>query len=407
MARKRTFNATIPAHIEQEALPKGLYWDNQRWYMLLPHPEGGRPVKKTVAYANARMSELHAIVEAKHTGLGVGTLAHLVALFRGPDPKDPFKGAVEWLELSKGTRDDYNHHADMACNYVLQDGTTLGQFQVERMTVPMIQRLVEALAKGWPASPRRPAAAARPSTANHVLRFLRRLFAWGIRHGHCKFNPADGVRQAREAGEFHMPDPHAFRAVFKFARERASLPLHSKGAVPPYMPAVMMLAYKGRLRGIEVTDLTDANCLQDGLLCIRRKGSLDSITPWSRELRWAWAWLRRYRSQRMEAHRRPVALQADRRPLLVTQSGTPLARSSLKTSWQRMILAAISEGVITEDLRFNLHGLKHRGITDTPGTRDVKRDGAGHVNPAMTVRYDHSVPVVASPTLPATKRPRR
>ena len=63
--------------------------------------------------------------------------------------------------------------------------------------------------------------------------------------------------------------------------------------------------------------------------------------------------------------------------------------------------------MIDESQRFNLHGLKHRGITDTPGTRDVKRDGAGHVSPAMTVRYDHAVPVVASPTLPPAKRPRR
>lgn len=61
-------------------------------------------------------------------------------------------------------------------------------------------------------------------------------------------------------------------------------------------------------------------------------------------------------------------------------------------------------GVIAEAERFNLHGLKHRGITDTPGTRAVKQDGAGHVNPAMTVRYDHSVPVVAGPTLPRRKR---
>ncbi len=100
----------------------------------------------------------------------------------------------------------------------------------------MIQRLVEAFAKGWPTSPRRPAAPPRPSTANHVLRFLRRLFGWGIRHGHCTINPAEGVRQAKEVGQFSMPTPEAFRAVLKFARQRARLKLHSKGAVPPTCP---------------------------------------------------------------------------------------------------------------------------------------------------------------------------
>ena len=81
---------------------------------------------------------------------------------------------------------------------------------------------------------------------------------------------------------------------------------------------------------------------------------------------------------------------------------TPLARSTLKTAWQRLIVAAIDAGVIAAEDRFNLHGLKHRGITDTP--RADKRDGAGHVNPEMTVRYGHSVPVVAAPKLPRARR---
>jgi len=82
-----------------------------------------------------------------------------------------------------------------------------------------------------------------------------------------------------------MSEPDAFRAVLKFARQRAKLPLHSKGSVPPYMPAVMLLAYHVRLRGIEVTDLTDAHHHDPGLLCERREGSLNSITPWNRKLR--------------------------------------------------------------------------------------------------------------------------
>lgn len=95
-----------------------------------------------------------------------------------------------------------------------------------------------------------------------------------------------------------------------------------------------------------------------------------------------------------------MPLKPGARHLLVTQTGTPLARSTLKTAWQRLIVAAIEAGVIAPEDRFNLHGLKHRGITDTPGTRAVKRDGAGHVSPAMTIRYDHDVPVVAAPKLP-------
>ncbi|SBV53349.1 phage-related integrase [Xanthomonas bromi] len=53
--RKRRFNPNIPGHIEQEALPKGIYWENGRWYMLADHPEGGRQVKRTVAFRSARL----------------------------------------------------------------------------------------------------------------------------------------------------------------------------------------------------------------------------------------------------------------------------------------------------------------------------------------------------------------
>lgn len=401
MPRKRKFNPNIPAHIDQAALPVGVYWGENRWFILEPHPEGGGMKKRTIAYASARLSELHAFAEQARGGLERGTLVYLLEQFRGPSHRDqPDQGASEYRRLAKGTRDDYDYHGDLACAFVLADGSRLGDRQIDRINVPMIQRLVEVLASGRSATPTRPALPPRPSTANHVLRFLRRLFAWGIRHGHCTHNPARGVRQADEAAAFHMPEPEAFQAVLKFARERAFRALHSKGSVPPYMPAVMILAYNARLRGIEVTDLTDANKLEEGVLSVRRKGSLDTITPWNHDLRWAWDWLEQYREKRTGAWKRPVPIKPDQRQLLVTQTGTPLARSSLKTAWQRLITAAIAEGVIAEQDRFNLHGLKHRGITDTAGTRADKQDAAGHVDPRMTVRYNHQLAVVPAPRLP-------
>lgn len=62
-----------------------------------------------------------------------------------------------------------------------------------------------------------------------------------------------------------------------------------------------------------------------------------------------------------------------------------------------MMQMAIREKVIREDQRFSLHGLKHRGITDTVGNRADKQDAAGHKSPQMTQRYDHQVPVVSPP----------
>jgi hypothetical protein len=41
-----------------------------------------------------------------------------------------------------------------------------------------------------------------------------------------------------------------------------------------------------------------------------------------------------------------------------------------------------------------LHGLKHRGITDTVGRRAEKKAASGHKSDAMLDLYDHEVAVV-------------
>lgn len=64
---------------------------------------------------------------------------------------------------------------------------------------------------------------------------------------------------------------------------------------------------------------------------------------------------------------------------------------------------AMREGVIAEEDRFALHGLKHRGITDTEGNFGDLQDGSGHTNERTVRRYAHQVPVVQPPKLPATK----
>jgi integrase len=59
---------------------------------------------------------------------------------------------------------------------------------------------------------------------------------------------------------------------------------------------------------------------------------------------------------------------------------------------------AIKDGVIEAAQRFSLHGLKHRGITDTAGNRADKQDAAGHATPEMTNRYANDLPLVPPPT---------
>ncbi|KRB08940.1 hypothetical protein [Lysobacter sp. Root690] len=81
--------------------------------------------------------------------------------------------------------------------------------------------------------------------------------------------------------------------------------------------------------------------------------------------------------------------------LIVNQSGTPPAKSSLDTAWQQLMRAAIKAKVIHQRDWFTLHGLKHRSITDS---RD--KGAAGHKTKAMQDHYDHELTIVE----PATPR---
>ncbi len=43
-----------------------------------------------------------------------------------------------------------------------------------------------------------------------------------------------------------------------------------------------------------------------------------------------------------------------------------------------MITSAMADGVIAQTERFNLHGLKHRGFTDTPVYGADRQQGSGY-----------------------------
>lgn len=97
--------------------------------------------------------------------------------------------------------------------------------------------------------------------------------------------------------------------------------------------------------------------------------------------------------------RKPVQLKPENRYLVVSQSGDPLVKSSFDSAWQRMIKMAIAENIITPEDRFSLHGLKHRGVTDTEGTRADKKDASGHKSDAAFNVYDHEMQTVKPPKM--------
>lgn len=384
--RPRKHNPSMPAHIDQAKLPPGIYWDPSgtgRWYVREPHPEGLGSLTPTVAGPKARLSDLHAIMEQRRGGAAAGTLGALMGHFHE---------SAKFKAFAKDTRRDYAWCRKVLEERKLASGMTWAQLQADRITTPLVQRLVEAIAadggRGKPT----------PAKANHVLRYLRRLFSWGVQRGHCRHNPAKGVEAAPEAAVVKMPSHDAYAALLAYARACGALTPHTKGSCPGYIAPLMEISLLCRLRGIEAVTLTEAAALPEGIQSNRRKGSRDNITRWTPRLRAAWdaALAERARVLARPQHAsRPTPLRAEDRALFLSEDGTPLTKSAYDSAWQSLVRRAKAAGVITAGQHFSPHGLKHRGITDSADKR-----AGGHVTEQMRQRYDHELPLVDPPRDP-------
>lgn len=371
--RKRQHDPSIPAHIDQAKLPRGLWWDrsgNGRWFVR--EMVEGRPKKIVVAQRTARLSELHALMEER-AGIDRDTVAYVLG---------EFAKSTEFKTLAPRTRSDYEKQAKVADRTQTKLGKSLAQLAHARLSVPFVQRLMDHIAGDE----------GHPTKANQLLRYLRRAFTWAIQRGYATQNPFKGVRQAKERKARAVPERELLSRLTTFARERGSRGERKRGNVAPYLWIVMEIGYLCRLRPVEVITLTDANANDEGVLTNRRKGSNDARVRWTPRLRAAWDAATALRA--IVRAGKPTPMRAEDRPLIVSEDGAALKRSSLDTSWQRLMHAAVAAEVITREQRFGLHALKHRGITDTPGTRGEKQLASGHKSERMLDVYDHSVPTV-------------
>jgi site-specific recombinase XerC len=369
--RKRKHDPTIPAHIDQRKLPVGCYWDRRDrvWYTI----RATTPKRARVAGPDAMMSELHAAMELQH-GINRKAVSWLLSQYHA---SHVFKA------LAESTQQAYQTQREVALSLPSKIGGTFGDLEYGRLETHHFQRLVARLAE-----------AGTPTKANGLMRYLRLVYSWGVREGHCSANPVKGVREAKERKRRRLPEPAVMARLIQFAAVGGQRVAHSKGSVPPYLWAVADIAYLCRLRGIEVITLTDAHALETGLMTNRRKGSRDNVVAWTPRLRMAWDALIERRNGIWQAKARPVPMLPKDRPAVVAEDGEPLDKSSLDSAWQRLIRSAVSSCVIVEAQRFGLHDLKRAGVTDTVGNRADKQEASGHKSAAMMDVYDLSVPVV-------------
>lgn len=372
MPRARRHDPTIPAHIDQKAIPAGVYWDRSgkgRWFRFVT--KDGKPKRETLAGREAKLSELHAMVESANAARG--TVAWVLG---------EFHDSTDFRKLAAGTKRDYGFTRTAVETFPTKLGLPLGKLKVALLSRTVIQRIVEKIAKGG-----------HPTKANKVLRYLRRCFSWGCNHLGLKDNPGEGVTAVQERQRRRLPSEAVYAAVRDFAQRQGALKAHTQGSVAPYLWIVMELSYLLRLRGIETITLTEASADAEGIQTNRRKRSRDNVVEWNPRLRAVWDAALLLRKTTMERKRTPEALRPQERIVFVAQDGNPLSKSGLDTAWQRLMAMGIREGVWTADQRFGLHDLKRKGGTDTAGNSAEKRDALG-VTEAMMPVYDHSVPRV-------------
>lgn len=374
--RPRQLNANIPAHIDQAKLPSGVYFDHRwakgTWYTLTR--VDGKSRRQNILPSTASLAELHKKVEELRACDTTGTIDWLCGLFEASD---------KFRTLAAGTQEDYRYCRGILSREKDRKGGALGAWPIKAFDSTVIQRVIDRIGATF------------PTKANHLLRYLRRLFRWGGNRGYCaKVNPAEKIEPAAERKQRTIPTRDVMRDAIIYARECGSLAARTKGAHPPYLWAVAEIAYQCRLRGIEVVTLTDAHASSEGIMTNRRKGSRDNITEWSPSLRLAWDSLIDRRARVWTKRQIPTPIQPHDRPLVVSEDGTPLERRVLGNAWKRLMKAAVEAGRVPDDAKFGMHALKRRGITDTKGTKGEKQLASGHKSASMVDVYDFSVPVV-------------
>lgn len=343
--KPRTRPDNLPEHIALRDIPRGVYWDKSgrgRWYVFVMR--NGRKARETIAAPDVRASDLHRIMEER-SGVQRESLLHLCNAFH---ESPTFRG------LAERTQADYERQRKIVETHRIQAGT-LGALRAAGMTPPLFRRLLDSMAE-------------TPTKANHLARYLKRVFSWGVESGLARSNPVKGVRLLKEKADAKMPTREAHAAFL--------------ATLDGWLLAACELAYLCRLRRVEVATLMESAATDRGIVTSRRKGSRATLTCWSPRLRAAWDLAIAERNKRWDKQRMAWPMRAEGRPVFIGRHGGQLTEDGFSTSFDRAMAAFAAAG----GQRFSLHGLKHRGITDS----DDKRAG-GHRTEAMRQRYDHAV----------------
>lgn len=372
--RKRKHDPTIPKHIDQNLLPKGIYWSGAGWYVREPDPMvHGRKKAVTILGRNATLAAIHTAMERRNRPTK-GTIGACL---------DAYHQSVKFNGLADGTRKNYESFRHTIRNVQNHQGEPLTAVKIDTLTAPFFQAYHDKIAY----------TDGHKTKARHIVGYLKSVFAWGIAYGQCKTNPASEVQYAKRNPQSGMPTAQTYKRMVEWLRRQGKVPTHIKHSQPDWLWAAYVIAYKCKLRTCELIKLTDADLIDEGVINRRAKGSKTNATAWDDELKQAVDHLLKRRKQTWKAKKIPAPIQPEHRYILVSKKGQRFAStSSIKTAVQRAKRAAYECGVLSPDEPFHFHGLKHRGITDSKNPA-----AGGHVDPRQMGAYDHAIELFEPP----------
>lgn len=338
--------AKFPPHIDPIKLPNGVVFDPRghgAWRYRKGHGRKNRGRSIRLGDATLTLAAIWSAVER----LSAGTMGAIRELSLA------FQDSADWLDLKPSTQKDYLNCHKAICTTITKSGVLLGDMPLNAWTPGAVRRYRDT---------RRTSSVSRAASE---IRYLKRVFAWGVEYEYVISNPAKEVKpKAAEARKHYVSDGE-YCFVLELARRSGS----------PYLANIMELAYMCRLRLSEVLDLDRSCLLEEGLLAIRRKGSKDALVTWSDRLR--------------SAVNPPG--QTSTRWLFVSKTGGRMAETTVQTAWQRLMKNAVGGGLKE---RFTLHDLKRKGVSDFVGD---KLAASGHRSPQMLQIYD-VLPATVAPT---------
>ena len=305
------------------------------------HPMGGKPVN----LGTDRDAAIRQVLGAGQAAEARGTVRDLWGLYQQ---------SAGWAELAERTRRDYE-------NYSVQLLSVMGDVPAPVIRPADVARYLRVERAG------------APVRANREVALLSNLMNVAIERGELDVNPCKQVKKNRERARTELPQEQELRALLAWLESG-----------PPARRTLAMMAEftalagsrRAEFLGMQVTQID----VQAGVIRMMRAKQhgghtrVESISMGPRMLEFA---------RRLLALPRPDTCLS----VFVNQRGNPMTESGFMTGWQRAMVDALKQGVITR--RFTFHDLRAYYTT-----QHKERYGALpdlHASPATTARvYDRA-----------------